>query len=304
MTLLTGFVAQILHIVLIGAAAPTLIGVHRWMQARLAGRVGPPLLQPWRDLIRLHTKQTVVAEGASGMSGAAPAVCAAATAIGACLVPSFALGMIFAPFADLLVIGGLLALARCSAALAAMDAGAALGGMGASRSLLLACVAEPALLLVLFVFALSAGTINVDLIAAMRIESGTRWDIVLPIGLAATLLIALAGTMPHEELTLEFSGTDLALIEGADALRLLVWFNMIGAMFLPFGMAPAGDGPTVWAAGLVCWLGRTLVLAAALALLNAVVGRIRLVRAAQVLCVAVLLGLLAATFLIAETGTA
>jgi formate hydrogenlyase subunit 4 len=69
-------------------------------------------------------------------------------------------------------------------------------------------------------------------------------------------------------------------------------------------MAPAGEGPTVWAAGLVCWLGRTLVLAAALALLNAVVGRIRLVRAAQVLCVAVLLGLLAATFLIAETGTA
>ena len=140
---------------LIGAAAPTLIGVHRWMQARLAGRVGPPLLQPWRDLIRLLRKQTVLAEGASGVTVDAPVVCAAATAVAACLVPSFALGMIFAPFADLLVIAGLLALARSSLALAAMDAGAAMGGMAASRTLLLGCLAEPALLLVLFVLALS-----------------------------------------------------------------------------------------------------------------------------------------------------
>jgi formate hydrogenlyase subunit 4 len=303
-TLLTSLVAQVLHIVLMGAAAPTLIGVHRWIRARLVGRVGPPLLQPWRDLIRLHTKQIVLAEGASGVTSAAPAVCVAATAIAACLVPSFALGMIFAPFADLLAIAGLLALARCSAAFAAMDAGAALGGLGASRSLLLACLAEPALLLVLFVLALLAGSLNLDLIAAMQIESGTRWHTDLAIALAATVLVALVGTMRQEELALEFSGTGLALFEAADALRLLVWFNLIGAMFLPFGMAPAGDGPTAWAVGLACWLGRTLILAAALALLNAVLGRIRMMRAAHVLCVAVLFGLLAATFLLAETGTA
>ena len=167
MAFLSGLIAQVLHIALMCVAAPSLIGIQRWMLARLAGRVGPSLLQPWWDLIRLLRKQSVLAESASEVTGIAPAVCAAATAIAACLVPSFALGMTFAPFADLLVIAGLLALARCFMALLAMDAGTAPAGVGASRSMLLACLAEPALLLVLFALALPAGSLNLDAIAAI-----------------------------------------------------------------------------------------------------------------------------------------
>ena len=113
MAFLSGLIAQVLHIALMCVAAPSLISIQRWMLARLAGRVGPSLLQPWWDLIRLLRKQSVLAESASEVTGIAPAVCAATAAIAACLVPSFALGMTFAPFADLLVIAGLLALARC-----------------------------------------------------------------------------------------------------------------------------------------------------------------------------------------------
>jgi formate hydrogenlyase subunit 4 len=304
MVLLSGLVAQVLHIALVGITAPSLIGVQRWMQARLVGRVGPPLLQPWWDLIRLLRKQSVLAESASEVTGIAPAVCGAATAIAACLVPSFALGMTFAPFADLLVIAGLLALARCSMALVAMDAGTALAGVGASRSMLLACMAEPALLLVLFALALVAGSLNLDAIAAMQLENGPGLRVGVGIALAATLLVAFSGTMRCEMLAHEFGGPDLALLEGTDAMRLLVWFNLIGAMFLPFGMAPAVEGPIAWAVGIACWLIRTVVFAGVLALLHAVLGRIRLQREAQVLGVAVLLGLLAAIFLFAGMGTA
>jgi formate hydrogenlyase subunit 4 len=303
MTLLAGLVAQLLHIALMAAVAPTLVGVLRWMQARLAGRVGPSPLQPWRELIRLLRKQTVLAEGAASVTTYAPMASAAATAVVAGLVPSFALGMTFAPFADLLAIAGLLTAARCSLALAAMDAGTALGGVGASREMLLASLTEPALLLVLFALALLAGSLNLDLIAATQMENGADWRIGMAIALAATVLVALADTMRHQVLASDLTGRGLALTEVTDALRLLVWFNLIGAMFLPFGMARSGAGPIAWAVGLTAWLARTLLFAAVLALLHAVHGRINLPRAAQMLGVAVLLGLLAAVFLFADMGT-
>lgn len=302
--MLVGLAAQLLHIVLVGAAAPTLIGVYACMQARFAGRVGPSPLQPWRDLIRLSRKQTVLAESASGVTMIAPVACVAATAVAACLVPSFALGMIFCPFADLLLIAGLLMAARGSLALAAMDAGTAQGGMAASRAMLLACLTEPALLLVLFVLALLAGSLSLDLIAAMQMENGVDWRTGVGIALAATLLVALVDNMRHDGLALDLGGPDLALIETADSLRLLVWFNLIGAMFLPFGMAQSGAGPIGWAIGIIAWLTRTLLFAAALALLHTMHGRIRLLRAAHILSVAVVLGLLAAILLLADMATA
>jgi formate hydrogenlyase subunit 4 len=304
MTLLTGLVTQLLHIALMAATAPTLIGLHGWMRARLAGRAGASPLQPWRDLIRLLRKQTVLAESASNVTIDAPVACAAATAVAACLVPSFALGMTFAPFADLLLISGLLIAARASLALAAMDAGTAVGGMAASRTMLFGTLVEPALLLVLFVVALLAGSLDLDVVAALQIENGADWRTGVGLALAATSLVALIDVMRREALAMDLGGRDLALIEVSDALRLLVWFNLIGAMFLPFGMAGADAGPIAWAVGIITWLIRTLLAATLLALLHSGLGRIGLVRAAQVLGVAVLFGLLATLFLLADMGAA
>ncbi len=303
MTSIVNLVAQLLHIALVAATAPTLVGLHRWMQARLAGRFGQSPLQPWRDLLRLLRKQVVLAESASRVTTYAPVTAAVATAIAACLVPSFALGMTFAPSADLLVISGLLMAARASLALAAMDAGTALDGMGASRAMLLACLAEPALLLVLFVLALIAGSLNLDLIAAMQAESGIDWQTGIGFALVSTMLVAMVDAMRQEPSATDLGGPDLALFEAACALRLLVWFNLIGATFLPFGMARSGAGPAAWPLGIVAWLARTLVFVALLALSYAVLGRIALPRAAQVLGVAVLLGLLAAVFVLADMAT-
>jgi formate hydrogenlyase subunit 4 len=183
-----------------------------------------------------------------------------------------------------------------------MDAGTALGGVGASREMLLASLTEPALLLVLFALALLAGSLNLDLIAATQMENGADWRIGMAIALAATVLVALADTMRHQVLASDLTGRGLALTEVTDALRLLVWFNLIGAMFVPFGMARSGAGPSAWAVGIIAWLARTLLFAALLALLHAVHGRINLPRAAQMLGVAALLGLLAVVFLFADMG--
>ena len=317
MTILAALAAQVLHIALLLALAPALTGFIAWIKARLAGRVGPAVLQPWHDLARLLRKQRVVAENASELLAIAPLVAFAAIATGAALVPSFTLGMALAPLSDMLVIAGLLALARCAFALAGMDSGTALGGMGASRTMTLASCAEPALLLVIFTLALLAGSSNLDLIAAMRQDNSTGWRIDDGLALAAVLLVALADTgrglgrpgdhaelgMLHQAETLEFSGQDLALVGATAALRLLLWLNLIIAMFLPFGMASSGAGLMAWLLGVVCWLAKLLLLGTALAVLETVLGRMRLSRIQQLLGVALLFGLLAAVFLFANAGT-
>jgi formate hydrogenlyase subunit 4 len=312
--LAVALVAQMVHVALMVVAAPTLTGVISWMQARLVGRAGPPALQPWQDLARLLRKHPVVAESSSEVSAVAPLLSAAAVALAAVLVPSFTLGMMLAPFADLLAIAGLLALARCSIALAGMDAGAALGGLGASRTMVVACLSVPALVLAIFALGLLAGSTNLEVIAAMQQEGGTDWRTGAALALIAAVLVAIAdGTaglaavpelaMQREAIALEFSGRDLAVIDAAEALRLLVWFDLIIAMFLPFGIAPADAGLSALLLGCICWVAKLLVLAAALALLQTLMGRIRLMHVPHLLGVAILLGLLAVVFLCFGVGT-
>lgn len=300
MTFLSGLIAQILHVALIGAAAPTIVGMQGWMLARLAGRTGPSPMQPWWDLARLLRKQTLLAESSSRVTSDAPVVGVSVTAVAACLVPSFTLGMTFAPFADLLLISGLLMMARVSLSLVAMDAGTTAGGLGASRVMLLVCLAEPAFLLVLFVMALLAGSLNLDVVAAMQLENAGGWRAHLGISLAAVILIALVDAMREPALAFDLSGRDLGPIEAADALRLMVWFNLIGAAFLPFGMAPASAGPVAWAIGILAWLCRTAVFAGALVLLRAWIGRTTTARAVNILGIAAVLGVLGAVLVLAD----
>jgi formate hydrogenlyase subunit 4 len=306
MNLLVGFIAQVLHIALIAVAAPTITGVASWLQARLSGRHGPPLLQPWRDLKRLLRKQAMMPESASAVTEVAPTVCVAAVAVAASLVPSFALGMAFGPFADMVVIAGLLFAARASLALAAMDAGVALGGIGASRAMLLGCASEAALLLAVFVFALFASSSNIDAIATTLRDADTAWPTGALLAAAAVILVALVdGEVLRRETTpLELTGIDLALVEIADALRLLTWFNLIGAVLLPFGMANADADLGSWLIGLVSWLLRTALFTGVVATLRVVHGRLRLPRALGMLGVAMLFGILAVIVLLAHTRTA
>ncbi|HET7880146.1 MAG TPA: NADH-quinone oxidoreductase subunit H [Acetobacteraceae bacterium] len=300
MTVLGALAAQVLHMALMAAAAPTLTGLLRWFQARMAGHIGSSPLQPWQDFARLLRKQSVRAEDTSAVTTEAPIVSAAALAVAASLVPSFTLGMTFARFADLLVIAGLLALGRAASALVAMDPGAAQGGIAASRTLLLGGLAECALLLVLFALALFAGSLNVEVIAAMRIEIAGDWRVGLVFALAATLLVALVDAMRREMLGLGVSGSNLALLELADALRLLVWLDLIGALFLPFGVALAGAGLGEWAIGIFAWLLRLLVFVVVLVLSQTIVGSLGLAAAARTLGVALLLGMLAVMFVLAD----
>ena len=311
--------AQLLHIGLLLAGAPLLIGFVRWLKARLLGRIGPPVVQPWRDLRRLARKQPVLAYNATFLFRAAPSLGFAATLAAAALVPSFALGMATAQISDLLAIAGLLGLARCILALAGMDVGTPFGGIGASREMMFSVFAEPGLILVFFTLALLAGTTNLDVIAGLLREGTLGLRVSLGLALVATCVIAIAEngripvdnpathlelTMVHEAMVLEYSGRDLALIEATAALKLLLWLTLIATLFCPFGMAVPDGGLLAWPLGLLTWGLKMVALATALACFETGIAKMRVFRVPEFLGVAILFGLLAAVFLFVSTGFA
>lgn len=299
MTFLLAALAQVLHIALMLAGAPVVVGLQRWTEARLAGRAGPDPRQPWRDIARLARKRPALAQNASPLFRATPLVCFAAMAVAASLVPSFTLGMAFAPLGDLLVLAGLLAFARAALAMAALDAGTAPAGLAASRAASLACMGEPAMFLVILTLGLLGGTTNLDLLISQQHLGMLQPPAAAALAAAAFMALALS-SVGLDGQTTEFSGGDLALIELAEALHTLVWFDLIGVVVLPLGVAAQGAGPVSWAVGLVAWGARLVVLMGSLALLRGATGRLRVAGAPQVLGIAAVLGLLAALLVLAS----
>jgi formate hydrogenlyase subunit 4 len=271
MSVLTSLIVLILHVILVFLAAPTLAGVLGFLTDRLAGRDGQPILQPWRDLVRLMRKQPVLAENASAVVRVAPLLTFTLAGVCAALVPSFSLGMAFTPMADLLTIAALLALVRMVLILAVMDAGTGEGGVVATQATSLAMTAEPALLLVIVALSVLAGTGNLDLII------DARRDGIFPAGPAAELAVAALAVLAWAEteavpIDQAFSARDLALVTAAGHLRRLVWFSLVGVLTFPAGIAAANAGPIAWLVGLAAWCSRLLLAALVLAGVRLLVG--------------------------------
>jgi formate hydrogenlyase subunit 4 len=318
-TFLAGILTQMLHLALVLAAAPLVLGGIRWFKARMMGRVGAHPLQPLRDLLKLLRKRPVLAENASWISRAAPYIGAGAAAAALALIPSFARGMAFAPLGDLILIAGLLALGRVALALAGLDVGTAFGGLGAAREMSFAALAEPALLLAVLILSMLAGSTGLETIAATFQEGGVGLRVSLVLALIALLAVAVAEnaripvdnpathlelTMVHEAMILEASGRHLALWEAAAALRLTLWLALIAAVFFPFGTAPAGFAPLGWIIGILLWAAKMAALCLALAAFESAIAKMRVFRVPEFLGVAVLLGLLGAILLFVSTRLA
>jgi formate hydrogenlyase subunit 4 len=303
-------VATLVHAALVFAAAPMLLGVIGACRARLLGRRGPPLLQPYANLFKLLRKAPVIPDTATEYYAIWPYIGFAAAAAAALLVPSFATGMVTAPAADFITFVGLLALGRLAAVLAGLETGFGFGGAGAARDVLFGVFAEAALLVAILSFALIAGTSGIDGIV-LQFQHGGGISVSLGFALVALLAVALteAGRIPvdnpgshlelgmvHEALLLEYSGRFFVLFEYAAMLRLITLMSLIGAIFVPFGMGQAGDVFS-WPGGLVLWVVKLLGLAVALASFEVATAKMRVFRVPEFLGVALLLGILSAIFL-------
>lgn len=307
---MTGYLLEVGQVLMALALAPGLVGVIRWMKARLQNRQGAPIWQPYLELRKLFGKEVVVSTNASWIFRAAPFVVFASTVAVSFPVPLLAVPLPLDGAGDLLVVVYLLLLGTFFLALAGLDPGSAFGGMGASRAMTVAALAEPTLALAIFALALGAGSTNLG-----QIVDRTMADPLAAVSpghllaFAALFIVTLAETgrlpvdnpathleltMIHEAMVLEYSGRYLALIEWAAALRLLLFFALLGNLFVPWGVA-ATLTPSALAIAVGALLAKLVVLGAAVALLETRIAKLRLFRVPELLSASFVLALLAVT---------
>lgn len=307
MELIPQLAIQGAQMALVLLVAPLLTGVLRKAKARLQRRRGASVLQPYRDLIRLMRKEAVIAENASWLFRVAPYLIFSATWVAAALVPTFGAGLMFSWTADLIAISALLGSARFFLALAGMDVGTAFGGIGSSREMMIASLAEPAMLLIVFTLALVAGSTQLSNIAALMGSSEAGLRVSLGLGLIALLIVAITEngripvdnpathlelTMVHEAMALEYSGRHLAMIELAASVKLVLYVSLIVCIFAPWGIAVPGAAPAGYIVGLVAYLAKLGIVSGLLAVFETVIAKMRVFRLPDFVGAALMLGLL------------
>jgi len=303
---------QGVQMLLVLLLAPLLTGLVRKVKARFLRRQGPPLIQPYRDLARLMRKEVVLAENASWLFRVIPYLIVAATWVAASLVPTFAIGLMFSWSADLIAIIALLGSARFFLALAGLDVGTSFGGIGASREMMIASLAEPAMIMIVFTLALIAGSTQLSSMAGYLVSSAVGLRVSLGLALLALIMVAIAEnaripvdnpathlelTMVHEAMVLEYSGRHLALIDLTASLKLLLYVSLIACVFAPWGLAAPGAGVSRHLIGVAAYLGKLAVGGLLLALFETSIAKMRVFRVPEFLGAALMLGLLATLLL-------
>jgi formate hydrogenlyase subunit 4 len=300
-------ISGIAQMVLVLLLAPGLTGLVRKIKAQLLLRQGPGVLQPYRNLVRLFRKEAVLAANASWLFRAAPYLVFALTLVATALVPTVATERPFAVAADLIAIIALLASARFFLALAGLDIGTSFGGIGSSREVMIASLAEPAMMMIIFAIALVAGSTNLSAVTQFM-ATHVEVEVSFALALVGFVMVAIAEnaripvdnpathlelTMVHEAMVLEYSGRHLALIEWAASLKLLLYVSLLATIFAPWGIATFGSGMAVAVIALVAYLGKVALGGALLAIFEVSIAKMRVFRVPEFLGAALMLGLLA-----------
>ena len=273
--------------------APLLLGVVNRTKAVVAGRRGPPLCQLYYDLWKLLRKGAVYSRTTSWVFRVAPCVTLAAMLLGLLLVPAPGMRAPVVCGGSMFILIGLLALARFVTVIAALDTGSSFEGMGGSREVQFAALAEPALLLVLAAVARVSGSFS---LGNMFLEVFPKiWSVAAPAAglLAVALIIVLLAencripfddpnthlelTMIHEVMVLDYGGPDLAFILYGASLKFWVFGALLVNLLFPVSLT----GQPLAAAGML--LGGLLIVAVIVGLVESAMARLRLLYVPQLL---------------------
>jgi formate hydrogenlyase subunit 4 len=304
-------VGAVLQIAVVAAAAPALVGIMRQVRARLEGRAGAGVAQPYRDLRKLAGKQHLVPEGTTIVFAAAPAVIAGTTLVIASIVPLATVASPMDTAGDLFAVVGLLLLGTVALILAGLDTGTPFGGMGASREATIAALVEPTILLAVFALSVPAKSSNLAVIVANTLRHPAA--VLSPAGALAfaalvVVIVAETGRLPvdnpathleltmvHEAMVLEYSGPKLAVVEWGAAMRLAVLLGVLANLFVPAGIAGTHSGAAATLLGVAAISAKIALAGVVLAAGEVFVAKIRLFRVPELLAGSFLLGVLAVT---------
>jgi formate hydrogenlyase subunit 4 len=302
-------VIQILQVVTVIGAGPGVSGVIAKVEARLQGRRGPRVLQPYYDLAKLFRKEALAPEGASWVFLAAPVAAFTCYLTVPLLIPvltSFPLPLGY--MGDILGGGFILSLASFLVAVAALETGSPYAQLGASRAKTIAAITEPVVLFVVFTVALLTGTdLPYALAATVRSSAG---QIIRPAHLlaaAALLMVILyeTGRIPVETHTgtnefgmieearpFEHSGPYFALLKwGSAAKQLILYVIFINVFAAPWGLAST---QSLWAVllAIAALVGKAALLGAGIAVIDNSFAKLRLFKITEFASAAFLLAVL------------
>jgi len=247
------FFIEIAQIAVVLFLAPVFAGWVKMVKCWFQGRTSPSLFQPYRDILKLFAKDVTLAENASWIFRFTPYLVFGVSIMAGGIIPIISMDLPLTATADVIALVALFAIARFFTALAGMDIGTAFGGMGSSREMTIASLAEPAMLMAVFAVSLVGKSTSLSQMAFVVSQGHSLLRPSLVFALLAFILIALAETgrvpvdnpathleltMIHEAMILEYSGRHLALIEWASMMKLFLFTALGIASFFPQGIAP------------------------------------------------------------------
>jgi formate hydrogenlyase subunit 4 len=307
---MSAYLMEILQVLLAIVLAPGLVGFVRWLKARLQNREGAVPWQPYFELKKLFGKEMIISTNASWLFHFSPYIIFTTTVAVTLLIPLIAVPSPFEPVGDLLMVVYLLLAGTFFLSLAGLDPGSAFGGMGASREMTVAAIAEPTLAVAIFAMAIGAGSTNLShIVVGTMANPGLTISPGHMLAFAALFVVTLAETgrlpvdnpsthleltMIHEAMILEYSGRYLALIEWASWLKLLIFFSLLSNLLIPWGLATIITPLTVAIAILTLVL-KLALFAIGIAFLETRIAKLRLFRVPELLGVSFVLALLAVT---------
>lgn len=300
------FLLEMVQFITLLALSPLFIGWVRTLKCWAQGRSTAGLLQPYRELAKLFSKDVVLADNASWIFRFTPYLVFGTAVLAGGIIPIISVELPLAPTADVIVLVGLFAMARFFTALAGMDIGTAFGGMGSSREMTIASLAEPAMLMSIFTVSLANGSTSLSHIVQAICNGESVMRPSLAFAFLAFILIALTETgripvdnpsthleltMIHEAMILEYSGRHLALIEWANMMKLYLFVMLGVASFAPWGIA-IGGGVTAIAGAFIFMALKLGIVGIGLVLIETVLAKMRLFRLTEFLGSAFLLATL------------
>ena len=298
------------QVVAMVALSPLLVGMMRQVRARLEGRAGAGVLQPWRDLRKLLAKEPLQAAGTGWVSVAGPTVLIVSSLLVCAMTPLLGTVTFTSVPDDLFVVVSVLLIGTVAVALVGLDAGTAFGGMGSSRHMTIAALVEPTVLVSVYALSIPVGSSVLSQIVEARLDDPA--SVVSPVSLLALLALAVAVvaetgrlpvdnpsthlelTMVHEAMVLESSGRDLAWLELGSWLRLGALLGLLSTLLVPWGIATElSAGGLLLASGAL--VAKLATVGALLATVEIFLAKLRLFRVPELLAGSFVLAFLAVT---------
>jgi formate hydrogenlyase subunit 4 len=287
-----------IHIALLLLLPPLLLGVINKTKAAVAGRVGPPLVQVYYDVIKLLRKGSVFSETTTWVFRAGPVVGLTTALLAALLIPLGSHPAIVSFDGDLILFAYLFALGRFFTVAAALDTGSAFEGMGGAREVTFSCLAEPALFFGLLVLVRNSGSLSLNGMLGGGLAAGWSAQGASLVLVVVSLFIVLLAencripvddpnthlelTMIHEVMVLDHGGPAFGMILYGAAIKLFV----LGAVIVRIAVPYSGADPWLsWA----LFVGGMLLLVILIGIVESVMARLRLTQIPSLLVTACLL---------------